>query len=333
VPVTQPAGTDDGTYRSAFSVTPNVLAYRAGGPARRQLAWFDRAGNVIGTVGPADDKVLANPEMAPGGRRVAVSRAVQGNFDIYIDEIAGGGQKRLTSDPALEQAVVWSPNASRVVFNTDRTGKYDLFEKPASGASAEHQLLVTPQDKVACDWSLDGRFLLYASDDPTMGSDLWALTMIGERKSFPVVRTNKDEREGQFSPDGQWVSFVSNETGIDEVYIQPFPGPGGQWRVSTNGGVDPRWGPKGQELFYVAPDGKLMAVAIRVERDGTLYHSPPVALFQTRLATGANITVGFRSRPQYAVAPDGRFLMNVTTDDNVVSPISIVLSWANLLKK
>jgi Tol biopolymer transport system component len=259
---------------------------------------------------------------------------VQGNVDIYINEIAGGRQNRFTFDPTGETGAMWSPDASRIVFSSNRTGIFDLFQKVASGASNEQPLLVTPQDKVAWDWSPDGRFLLYASYDPTTGSDLWALPVVGGGKPFPVVRTNADEREGQFSPDGRWVAYVSNATGIDEVYIQPFPGPGGKWQVSANGGVDPRWGRDGRELFYVAPDGKLMAVEIHVDADGRAPNpGPPIGLFPTRLVTGANISVGFRSRPQYAVEPDGRFLMNVTVDDNVVSPISIVLNWATTLKK
>ena len=157
--------------------------------------------------------------------------------------------------------------------------------------------------------------------------------MIRDGKPFAVAQTNADEREGQFSPDGRWMAYVSNETaGIDEVYVRPFPDPGGKWQVSMNGGVDPRWGHDGRELFYVAPDGKLMTVAI--DPDGrALNPRPPVPLFTTRLATGPNITIGFLSTPQYAVALDGRFLMNVTVDDNVVSPISIVLNWATALKK
>jgi dipeptidyl aminopeptidase/acylaminoacyl peptidase len=148
------------------------------------------------------------------------------------------------------------------------------------------------------------------------------------------VQTSADEREGQFSPDGRWVAYVSNETERDEVYIRLFPGPGGKWQVSTNGGVDPRWRRDGHELFYVAPDGKLMAVAIEVEPDGrTVSPGAPVALFPTRFATGANVSVGFNSRPQYAVAPDGRFLMNVTVDDPTPSPITLVLNWAAALKK
>jgi Tol biopolymer transport system component len=333
-PLAQPVGTNDGTAHSAFSVTATALAYRVGGVVRRQLVWFDRLGHVTGTVGPPDDAILANPDLAPGGRRIAVTRNVQGNLDIYINEVAGG-QSRFTFDPANDSAAVWSPDASQIVFRSNRDGRYDLFEKVASGASDERPLLVTQQSKSPSDWSRDGRFLLYASEDPTMGSDLWALPMTGDGKPFPVVRTNADEREGQFSADGRWVAYVSSATGIDEVYIQAFPGPGGKKQVSTNGGVDPRWGRDGRELFYVAPDGTLMAVEIHVDPDGRAVNpGPPVALFQTRLATGAAITSGlFGTRPQYAVASDGLFLMNVTVDDNVPSPISIVLNWATALKK
>jgi Tol biopolymer transport system component len=337
-PLAQPVGTD-GAFLSAFSVSPTALAHRAGGPARRQLVWVDRAGHVTGTVGPPD-AAITGPELAPDGRRIAVTRFVQVNGDIYIYEIAGGLTK-FTFDPApaLDMGAVWSPNASRLVFGTNRNGKWDLFEKVASGASDEQPLLVTPQGKVPCDWSSDGRFLLYASSDLATGSDLWALPMTADGKPdgepFPVVKTGALAMEGQFSPNHRWVAYVSNATtGINEVYVQAFPGPGGKKLASANGGVDPRWGPDGRELFYVAPDGKLMAVAIQVEPDGrALNLGPPTALFPTRLATGTGVSIGFRSRPQYAVAPDGRFLMNVTVDDTVVSPISIILNWASLLRK
>jgi Tol biopolymer transport system component len=333
VPLAQPVGTTDGTARSAFSVASTALAYRVGRVARRQLVWLDRAGAVTGTVGLPDDADPSGPELAPGGRRIAVTRIVQGNVDVYINEIAEGGQTRFTFDPASEAGAVWSPNASRIVFRSNRNGAFDLFEKVANGAREEQPLLVTPEDKSPCDWSPDARFLLYASNDPTTGPGLWALPLTGEGKPFPV-RSNA--REGQFSPpDGRWVAYVSNATGIDEVYLQAFPGPGGKWQVSTNGGVDPRWGRDGRELFYVAPDGKLMAVAIHIDADGRgLNPGPPLALFQTRFPMGALINgVPVGSRPQYAVASDGRFLMNLTTDDNVPSPISIVLNWATLLKK
>jgi Tol biopolymer transport system component len=331
----QPVGTDDGTFQSAFSASSTALAHRAGGPVRGHLVWLDRAGKATGTAGPPDDSSLA-PELAPRGRRVAMSRFVHGNLDIYINDLAGG-LSRFTFDPAIDVGAVWSPDGSRIVFSSNRNGKFDLFEKVASGASDEQPLLVTPADKVACDWSPDGRFLLYTSQDPTTGFDLWALPLTGDGKPdgkpFPVVKTGADEQAGQFSPDGRWLAFTSNATGISEVYIQAFPGPGGKKQASTNGGGGPRWGRDGRELFYLAPDGKLMAVAIHVEPDGrALDPGPPTALFPTRLAKGPSITI-FRSRPEYAVASDGRFLMNVTVDDNVPPPISIVLNWSKLLKK
>jgi Tol biopolymer transport system component len=339
VPVAQSVGTNDLTSRAAFSVSPTTLAHRAGGAARRQLVWVDRAGKVTGTVGPPDDAAMSNPALAPDGRRVAVNRIVQGNDDIYINEIAGGGQPRFTFDPELDIGAVWSPDGKRIVFRSNRNGKYDLFEKGASGASDEQPLLLAPHDqnKVALDWSLDGRFLLYDLEDPTTGYHLWALPLTGEGKplgsSFPVVRSNAVEREGQFSPDGQWVAYVSNASRIDQIYIQAFPGPGGYKEVSTNGGVDPRWARDGRELFYVAPDGMLMAVAFHVEADGAPYAGTPIPLFRTRFPTGVNIAAGGGAMPQYAVASNGRFLMNVTVDDNAASPISIILNWASLLKK
>jgi hypothetical protein len=148
------------------------------------------------------------------------------------------------------------------------------------------------------------------------------------------VQTSANERLGQFSPDGRWLSYVSNESGIDEIYVQPFPGPGGKWQVSVGGGVDPRWGRDDRELFYVAPDGGLMAVPIQVEGEGRAFKpGTPVVLFPTRLAAGANINIGFTSTFRYAVASDGRFLMNTTVDEPTASPISIVLNWIEALKR
>jgi hypothetical protein len=114
------------------------------------------------------------------------------------------------------------------------------------------------------------------------------------------------------------------------VYVLPFPGPGGKWQVSTAGGADPRWRRDGRELYYVSPDGKLMALSIQVGADGrALNPGSPVALFQTKLATGAGVNIGFLSRPQYAVAQDGRFLINMTADDPTAPPISVELNWAS----
>jgi len=339
VPVAQGVGSDPGVARGTFAVSATgVLAHRAGGAERRQLVWVDRAGTVRGTVGPPDDNALGNPELAPDGRRVAVQRSVQGNVDVWLIEVGRGVSSRFTFDASSDGEALWSPDGRRVGFRSTRNAVMDLFEKPASGAADEQPLLVTAEPNTPLAWSPDGRLLLYVTQVPKTGADLWALPVgesRGERKPFPVLQTPFDETAGQFSPDGHWLAYQSNESGPVEVYVRPFPGPGGKWQVSMAGGNQPRWRPDGKELFYVAPDDRLMAVSIAVGVDKqTLETGSPVPLFATRLASGAGITgVGVLPKPQYAVAPDGRFLMNVAVEEATGPPITVVLNWDTELKK
>jgi Tol biopolymer transport system component len=328
IQVAQAVGADDGTYRSGFSVSvTGVLAHRTGAAARRQLVWVERTGKVLGAIGPPDENVPASPELSPNGQSVAIFRQVQGNPDVWLTDIARGVASRFTFDANDERWPVWSPDGSRVTFAFNRKGGVrDLFEKPASRAAEAQPLLVTPQDKAPLDWSRDGRILL---------SDLWALPLASERKPFPIVQTSFEDMQGQLSPDGRWVTYASNESGRYEIYVQSFPESGGRRQVSTAGGTQPRWQRQGHELYYVAPDSRLMAVPIRLASNA---HAPdagaPVVLFPTRLASGAGITpAGFDSRAQYAVAPDGRFLLNVDATDAVTSPITVVLNWTAGLKK
>jgi Tol biopolymer transport system component len=336
IPVAQGVGTDDGAFHSAFSVSAQgVLAHRAGAGARRQLVWIDRTGKMLGGIGSPDESAHQGPELAPDGQRVALMRTVQGNFDVWLIDVGRGVPSRFTFDVAIDGTPIWSPDGSRVVFRSTRKGVYDLFEKPVSGTADEQPLLVTPQGKSPLDWSRDGRFLLYSMQDSKTATDLWALPLMGERKPFAVLQSSSDEIEGQFSPDGRWVAYASNESGRYEIYIRTFPEAGGKWQISAAGGVQPRWRRDGHELFYVAPDTRLMAVPIRLAPDThTLDAGTPVPLFPTRLATGGNISpAGFLARAQYAVAPDGRFLMNVAADEAVTSAITIVQNWTMGLKK
>ena len=201
-----------------------------------------------------------------------------------------------------------------------------LYEKPANGVGSEQLLTQTPelQPKNPVDWSRDGRFLLYRSLDLKTSFDLWALPLFGDKKPFPVVQTNFDERDGQFSPDGKWIAYQSNETGRFEIYVQSFPGPSGKSLVSSNGGAQVRWRDDGKELFYVALDGHLMAVPIKLDPAGkTLESGEPTPLFATRL--GGAVQSNYRQ--QYMVASNGqRFLMNVPIEEPN-SPITIMLNW------
>jgi WD40 repeat protein len=336
MPIERGVGTDDGLFHSAFSVSESgVLAYRTGAAARRQLAWIDRSGKTIDAIGQPDENTPAALALAPDGQRIAVARLVEGNFDVWLKEAGGNAESRLTFDPAIDNSPLWSPDGSQIVFRSSRKGVHDLFMKPTNGRTDEQALLVTDQGKMPLDWSLDGRYLLYSTQDPKTASDLWVLPMMDERKPFPVLGSNSDDIEGQFSPDGRWLAYASDESGRYEIYIRTFPEGSGKWQVSVTGGRQPRWQQDGHELFYVASDARLMAVPIRLAPDThALEAGAPVALFPTRLAAGSGIaTTGFQARAQYAVARDGRFLMNIAVDEAITSPITIVQNWTAGLKK
>ena len=331
--VAEPVGTDFSVARGVFSISPaGLLAYRAvNGSQRRQLVWMNRAGMVVGTVGPKDESSLADPELAPDGRLVVVRRVVQGNIDVWVMDSERGVPTPFTFDSAADVGGVWSPDGRRIIFSSNRGGEaFELFEKVVSGAGGEQPLHV--EVDVPESPSPDGRFLLYSKTGANTGADLWALPMTGDRKPFPVLQTRFDERRSQFSPDGRWVAYESNDSGRFQIYVQPFPASGGKWQVSSAGGSQVRWRHDGKELFYVAPDQRLMAVPIAVAADGqTLNGGEPVPLFMTRLAQGAAIT---GTRSQYAVAADGRFLMNVIVEETAPTPpITVVVNWAARLKR
>jgi Tol biopolymer transport system component len=335
IPVAQAVGSDEGVARGAFAVSANgVLAHRPGGGERRQLVWVDRAGVARGTEGPPDENGLSNPELAPDGRRVAVQRTVQGNQEIWLMEVGRGVASRFTFGGGNDTFPLWSPDGRQVVFSSTHSGSIDLFEKPASGVADEKALLVSAEPKMPLAWSPDGRLLLYATQRPPTGADIWALPLGGELRPFPVMQTPFEEAAGQFSPDGRWLAYQSNESGPMQIYVRPFPGLGDKWQVSTAGGSQPRWRPDGKELFYIAPDARLIAVQIAVGANRQILEvGAPVPLFATRLASGSNIPGGTLSKPQYAVASDGRFLMNVGVEGATVPPITVVLNWDAALKK
>jgi len=237
-------------------------------------------------------------------------------------DVLRGGATRFTFE-STDSFPVWSPDGRRIAFASNRKGNYDLFLKPSSGTGAEEELvLASAFTKLPIDWSLDGRFLLYVYGDPKNGWDLAALPITGDRKPIVVVSTPFEERGGQFSPDGRWVAYQSNESGRFEIYVQPFPAPGDKWQVSIAGGTDPRWRPDGKELFFLAPDAKLMAAPVRAS-NSTFETGSPVSLFQTRTAVGGNANL----IPQYAVSRDGRFLFNVPDDTSTAAPITLILNW------
>jgi serine/threonine protein kinase/Tol biopolymer transport system component len=331
LPVTDTVGTDVGIGRSAFSIANSeALAYRAtGGTERRQLVWVDRTGTRRVLLGEPDDTSMASPRVDPSGRRVVMPRFDAGNRDVWVMDLVRGGWTRLTFDPAGDASPIWSADGRSVMYQSVRESPMSIFEIPASGVGDPR--LVLRDAGVPLSTSHDGRFLLYQRQEPKTGTDLWALPLGDERKPVPLAQTTFDERGGDFSPDGRWIAYESNESGRFEIYIRSFPAEGSKWPVSTGGGTQPRWRRDGKELYYVAPDARLMAVSVAVSADGqTVDASAPVPLFATRLASGAGFAPG---EQQYTVAPDGRFLLNTVVDEASASPITVVLNWTAASRK
>jgi eukaryotic-like serine/threonine-protein kinase len=300
-----------------FSLSADgTLAYRGGGAQLRQLRWYDRTGKVVGVAGDPVSTLL-HPELSPDGGRVALQRTVQGNVEVWLMDLFRGGMTRFTFDPG-RGVPIWSPNGEKIAF----AGANNLYLKPSNSSSVEGLLLEQPNAKYTQDWSKDGRFLLYGESSLKTGRDLWALPMTGnDRRPIAIGNTKFEELNGQFHPDGSWVAFETNESGRFEIEVQGFPEPRGKWQVSTIGGIQPRWRADGKELYFIAPDGKLMAASITTSGE-TFAAGTPVALFSTGVAPGAGI-----NKQQYMVSRDGRFLINQPAETSTATPITLILNW------
>ena len=228
----------------------------------------------------------------------------------------------MASDGTLARLPLWSPDGARIAFESVRASTVTLSAKPSGEDGPEDVLFASPDVKIPCDWSADGRFLVYYVPNPKSGTDLWVLPS-DTRVPFIFLRTEANELWGQFSPDGRWMAYQSNETGRYEIYVRPFPSRGGPIPISTAGGVYPRWSRDGKELYFIAPDAKMMAASIRTTAT-TLDAGVPAALFQTRRLGGGSNVIG-RSH-QYDVAADGRFLINVDAELSA-TPITLLLNW------
>jgi Tol biopolymer transport system component len=329
-------GGDDGLYHAAISTSnAGVLAYRAGAGGRRQLVWLDRSGKVLGSPLEPDTSGTASPSLAPDDRQIVVQRTVQGNNDLWVVDERQGTTRRLTFSSATEAFPIWSPDGSRVVFTSLRNGFADIFEKPANGAAEETLLVTSREPKTPLDWTAARNLVLYASQSAKTQGDLWAVPATHNQKPFPVVQTPFDDVQGQFSPDGQWLAYASNESGRYEVYVRPFPDTGGRWQISNGGGAYPRWRHDGRELYYVSPGDRVMAVSIEPDTEArSMRWAVPMPIFAARFAAGVNIfSAGAQSRAQYSVSTDGRFLANMQVDDPVTPPITVVLNWQAALKQ
>ena len=255
-----------GLRTGAFAVSEaGSLIYLADTSPGSQLVWFDRAGKQTAVLG--DRARYEDVSLASDGSRVGVSIAEPGatTRDVWVYDVARGLRDRVTFNPGDDVEARWSPDGRRLAFSSRRKGHLDLYAKASDGTGDEELLLADDLDKYAQSWSPDGRFILYIGIGAETGQDVWVLPLFGAQKPRPLLQARYSEGTPQFSPDGRWIAYRSNETGRFEVYVMPFPGPGGQQQISTAGGDVPRWRRDGKEIVYLAPDGKLMAVNVTTE--------------------------------------------------------------------
>jgi serine/threonine protein kinase len=326
-PIASGVAVGEGWIPALSTSASGTIVFRTGSPGQaRQLVWRDRSGKELGRIG--DNSVdRYGPELSPDGRRVVLTRTVDGNSDAWVMDLERGVPSRFTSDVASENSAIWSPDGARIAFTSNRSGFNHLYVKPASGAGQEEPLLTGTAEATngaPSDWSRDGRYLLYRTQSAKTRFDLWAWALDGSAPSFSIAHSDADDRDGQFSPNGKWVAFESDESGRFEIYVQRFPGPGMKWLISTNGGAQVRWSQNGKELFYISLDGQLMAVSIQLDAEREIVKADaPVALFATHVGNPVSVF-----RQQYMVSPDGlRFLFNALVDDDRVSPITIIQNW------
>jgi eukaryotic-like serine/threonine-protein kinase len=308
----------------AVLVDGSVVAQTGSGVALSQPIWFDRQGKQVGVVGKPD--VYQNICLGPDEKQLAVDKTdmtIQNqNANVWTYQLGGEGSKRLTFDASSHTSPVWSPDGTRLVFGATSLLNMDLYMKNSDGSQEEKSIVQDGVDKYPNSWSKDGRYFLY-----TRETDLWYLTM-ADLKASLFLKAPSVLENGQFSPDGKWVAYASNETGRWEIYVTSFPEARGKWQVSTGGGEQPRWRGDGKELFYLSSDYKMMAVPATT---GANFNAgTPEALFQTVPRQPVATTDMF----VYDVSLDGqRFLINTPVKQGDTSPMTVVLNWSAKLNK
>ena len=325
----------DGTYLPVAVSDNGVLLYAAGGSVggQSQISWFDRTGKSLGLVGmPGNVHYLA---ISPDEKSVAFARDSSGGSDLWVRDLSRGTETRLTNDALNNNAPFWSPKGDRIVFASNRSGVYNLYQKAANGSGQDERLLPNNFPDFPTQWSRDGRFIVYRETDPKTKRDVWVLPTEGAapgRKPIPFLRTEASEFFAQLSPDNHWMAFTSDRSGKREVYVRPFPPSEGEWTISLAGGQAPRWRGDGKELFFEAAGGKMMAVAVKAVTGPkpSFEAGAPVPLFDAHMVhSGADVNF------EYDVNADGkRFLINTTGATGAASPpLTVVANWQAGLKK
>jgi eukaryotic-like serine/threonine-protein kinase len=324
----------DTAYETAhFSATPNVLVYREKTPeVGFQLTWFDDQGKIIGKVGdPAS--YITTVRISPDGTRVAFAKGVNSssNDDLWLLDFARGTSTRFTFGPGKNEYPVWSPDGKEIVFSSTRNGVYDLYRKPSDGSKAEQLLSRSSEDKRGSSWSRDGRFLAYGSSRNVGPEQAWTVPIHGDPTPIPLFTGGFNSTRVEFSPDGRWIAYESNETGKFEVYVREFTGSAdsaassGKWMISNDGGFWPHWRADGKEIVYAAGNQTTL-MSVDVDTSHSFQAGTPRMLFDMPVdRSGANVP---------GVTSDlKQFLLSVPVEHKAAQSFTVMLNWTSAVKK
>jgi Tol biopolymer transport system component len=309
------------TWRAFSASTNGVIAFRSGN-AGRSLAWFNRKGQVVSTLPfEGDYRQMA---LSPDESMLAAAKMDESSTDtsnIWLMDLTRGTSSRLTSTVANDWFPLWSPDGREIGFASSKNSSFQIYIRPVAAMGEERSLVNPSRAKWIYSWSPDKKFIACWVNDPTTRGDIWLLPVQGDQP-FPFLRTEFDEIQPDFSPDGRWIAYTSNESGRSEVYARRFEGKaasGPATRLSIVGGSHPKWRQDGRELFFLAPNRKLMSVEVHMGPD--LKPASPTPLFQTRIYA-ANFLMG------YAPSKDGqRFLINAPTEEASSGPVTVIVNW------
>jgi eukaryotic-like serine/threonine-protein kinase len=327
IPVAEGVWSARGAARVSVSAAGGVLAYINASLANYELAWFDRSGRPLGTVGEPGRYEGSGPRISPDGANVALAHSaggeISGGGGVWVTGLADGTTRRLTLEPGVREPI-WSSNSARILFQWApgaTEGAVSIQDARGSGPAE----LVGPMGGLVWDWSPDGQRIVFGKGRPM---DLWILPVGAGSNPVPFARSPLNKTQAQISPDGRWIVYTSLDTAHDEVYIDSFPVAGNRRQVTVGGGMMPRWRRDGSELFYLARDQMLMAMPV-TSKTG-YFAGRAVPLFRTRLQPIGSQISGIGA--MYDVTPDGqRILINGPPADPG-PPMTVVLNWAAGLK-
>ena len=321
VPVVQDVDSNNFAVSKSGTLLSRPMATAAGS---RTLVWVNRDGGIAPAL--SEEQVFSRPRLSPDGRRVAAEIMSALQKDIWVYDLERGTRLRLTTSDANDQDALWTPDGSTIVFASSRSGTSNLYQKASDGSGEVEPLSASESRTEAHSFSPDGKVLAYYQRAAGQENrDIWTLSVEDEPERRPFLETPFNERSPSFSPDGRWIAYASDESGRDEIYVQPYPGPGGRAVVSRGGGREPVWSRSGKELFYRR--GNEMWAA-PVASGATFEVETPQKLFEGRFVAERAVS-GSQS---YDVSPDGqRFLLVQPTDQS--SQLHVVVNWFEALNE